>query len=126
MADSTQTGKKELLFDASHAQHSPPRARPLEEQDERESQKLWHDVTEAVKRRDQDVATDAKAKIEDRQREEAKMRESEGVDWHPQLFRRIRGGHGQPEEGEEDLEWIINAKVYVALPCCPKSCSQLQ
>ncbi|KAF2822618.1 hypothetical protein CC86DRAFT_396811 [Ophiobolus disseminans] len=110
------TGKKELLFDASHAQHSPPLARPLEEQDERESQKLWHDVTEAVKRRDQEVATDAKAKIEDRQREEAKMRESEGLDWHPQLFRRVHGGHGQPEEGEEDLEWIINAKVDAKSP----------
>jgi len=105
------TGKKELLFDASHAKHSPPLARPLEEQGERESQKLWHDTTEAVKRRDQEVATDAKAKIEDMQREEAAKRNSEGVDWHPQLFRRVQGGHGQPEEGEEDLEWIINAKV---------------
>jgi len=111
VADASQTGKKELLFDASHAKHSPPLARPLEEQGERESQKLWHDTTEAVKRRDQEVATDAKAKIEDMQREEAAKRNSEGVDWHPQLFRRVQGGHGQPEEGEEDLEWIINAKV---------------
>ncbi|KAH7092486.1 hypothetical protein FB567DRAFT_435725 [Paraphoma chrysanthemicola] len=105
------TGKKELLFDATHAKHSPPLARPLEEQDERESQRLWHDVTEAVKRRDQDAATDAKAKIEDRQRDEAAKRNSDGVDWHPQLFRRVHGGHGGPEEGEEDLEWIINAKI---------------
>ncbi|KAL5119379.1 Oxysterol-binding protein OBPa [Pleosporales sp. CAS-2024a] len=105
------TGKKELLFDASHAKHSPPLARPLEEQDERESQKLWHDVTEAVKRRDQDVATDAKAKVEERQREEAAKRNSEGLDWSPQLFRRVQAGVGGSEEGEEDLEWIINAKV---------------
>ncbi|KAH3920473.1 hypothetical protein HBH56_004990 [Parastagonospora nodorum] len=105
------TGKKELLFDASHAKHSPPLARPLEEQDERESQRLWHDVTEAVKRRDQDVATDAKAKVEERQREEAAKRNSEGIDWSPQLFRRVQAGRGGPEEGEEDLEWIINAKV---------------
>jgi hypothetical protein len=111
VADPSQTGKKEILFDASHAKHSPPQARPLHEQGERESQKLWHDVTEAVKRRDQEVATDAKAKIEDMQREEAAMRNSEGVDWHPQLFRRVQGGHGSPEEGEEDLEWIINARV---------------
>ncbi|EUC50843.1 hypothetical protein COCMIDRAFT_32037 [Bipolaris oryzae ATCC 44560] len=105
------TGKKELLFDAAHTKHTPPSARPLEEQDERESQRLWHEVTEAVKRRDQDVATDAKAKIEDRQRQEAAKRNSEGVDWHPQLFRRVRGGHGGSEEGEEDLDWIINAKI---------------
>ncbi|EDU43738.1 oxysterol binding protein [Pyrenophora tritici-repentis] len=105
------TGKKELLFDAAHTKHTPPMARPLEEQDERESQRLWRDVTEAVKRRDQDVATDAKAKIEDMQRQEAAKRNSEGVDWHPQLFRRVKGGQGGSEEGEEDLDWIINAKV---------------
>ncbi|KAJ4352247.1 Oxysterol-binding protein OBPa [Didymosphaeria variabile] len=105
------TGKKELLFDASHAKPSYPKARPLEEQDERESQKLWHEVTEAVKRKDQDTATNEKARIEDRQREEAAKRMNEGVDWHPQLFRRVQGGHGGSEEGEEDLDWIINAKV---------------
>ncbi|KAF1846218.1 uncharacterized protein K460DRAFT_367035 [Cucurbitaria berberidis CBS 394.84] len=105
------TGKKELLFDAGHSKHTPPTARPLEEQEERESQRLWRDVTEAVKRRDQDVATDAKAKIEDMQREEAAKRNNEGIDWHPQLFRRVQGGHGGSEEGEEDLDWIINAKV---------------
>ncbi|CAO2649835.1 Nn.00g011270.m01.CDS01 [Neocucurbitaria sp. VM-36] len=105
------TGKKELLFDAAHSKHTPPTARPLEEQDERESQRLWRNVTEAVKRRDQDVATDAKAKIEDMQRDEAAKRNNEGVDWHPQLFRRVQGGHGGSEEGEEDLDWIINAKV---------------
>lgn len=110
------TGKKELLFDAGHTKHTPPTARPLEEQEERESQRLWHDVTEAVKRRDQDVATDAKAKIEDRQREEAAKRNNEGIDWKPQLFRRVQGGHGGSEEGEEDLDWIINAKVDAKTP----------
>lgn len=38
---------------------------------------------------------------------------NEGVDWHPQLFRRVQGGNGGSEEGEEDLDWIINAKVSV-------------
>jgi hypothetical protein len=105
------TGKKELFFDASKSRHTPPKARPLEEQDERESQRLWHDVTEAVKRRDQETATTAKAKIEDRQREETAARNNENIDWHPQLFRHVKGGPGGPEEGEEDLDWIINARV---------------
>jgi hypothetical protein len=64
-----------------------------------------------VKRKDQNTATDAKARIEERQREEAAQRMHEGVDWHPQLFRRVHGGHGGSEEGEEDLDFIINAKV---------------
>jgi hypothetical protein len=85
----------------------------MEEQGDRESQKLWHDVCEAVKRKDQNVATDAKAKIEDRQREEAAKRNNDGIDWHPQLFRRVHGGPGGSEEGEEDLDWVINAKVLV-------------
>jgi hypothetical protein len=111
-----QTGKKELFFDASKSRHTPPKARPLEEQDERESQRLWHDVTEAVKRRDQETATTAKAKIEDRQREETAARNNENIDWHPQLFRHVKGGPGGPEEGEEDLDWIINARVSVSTP----------
>ncbi|KAF9732621.1 hypothetical protein PMIN06_012232 [Paraphaeosphaeria minitans] len=110
------TGKKQLLFDASHAKPSYPKARPMEEQDERESQKLWHLVTEAVKQKDQDVATTEKARIEDRQREEAADRMNKGVDWHPQLFRRVQGGHGGSDEGEEDLDWIINAKVDAKTP----------
>ncbi|KAF2993582.1 hypothetical protein E8E13_000329 [Curvularia kusanoi] len=105
------TGKKELFFDAAKSRHTPPKARPLEEQDERESQRLWHDVTEAVKRKDQETATTAKAKIEDRQREEAAARANDNVDWHPQLFRATKGGPGGPDEGEEDLDWIINAKI---------------
>ncbi|KAF2737711.1 oxysterol binding protein [Polyplosphaeria fusca] len=105
------TGKRELLFDATHAKHTPPKARPLEEQDERESQKLWSNVTQAILRKDHEGATDEKSRIEDMQREEAAKRMNDGVDWHPQLFRRVQGGQNGSEEGEEDLDWIINAKV---------------
>lgn len=82
----------------------------MEEQDERESQRLWHDVCEAVKQRDQDVATDAKAKIEERQREETAKRNNDGIDWHPQLFKPIAPGD------EEGLDWIISASMSVTQP----------
>jgi oxysterol-binding protein-related protein 8 len=120
-ADSQQTGKRELLFDATHAKHTPPKVRPLEEQDERESQKLWINVTQALGRKDHEGATDEKSRIEDMQREEAARRMNEGVDWHPQLFRRVQGGHGGSEEGEEDLDWIIASKVYVETANCSAS-----
>ncbi|OCK83393.1 putative oxysterol binding protein [Lepidopterella palustris CBS 459.81] len=110
------TGKKELLFDATHAKETPPKTRPLKEQEERESQKLWANVTQAIKQRDQETATDEKSKIEDMQREEAAKRADDGVDWHPRLFRRVRGGHGGTEEGEEDLDWIINANIDAKTP----------
>ncbi|KAF2812926.1 oxysterol-binding protein [Mytilinidion resinicola] len=105
------TGKKQLLFDATHARETPPKARPISEQDERESQRLWQKVTAAIKARDQDTATDEKSRIEDMQREEAAKRLDDGVDWHPRLFRQVKGGHGGSEEGEEDLDFIINAKI---------------
>lgn len=85
--------------------------RPLEEQDERESQKLWAPTARAVKDKNHELATDEKTKIEDMQREEAAKRAAENVEWHPRLFRAVRGGPGGEEEGEEELEWIINAHM---------------
>ena len=55
-----------------------------------------------------------KTKIEDRQREEASKRAEQGVEWHPRLFRTVQGGPGGPDEGEEDLDWIINAPMWVS------------
>ncbi|CZT42728.1 probable putative oxysterol-binding protein OSBP [Rhynchosporium secalis] len=81
------TGKKEVLFDATRAKHTPPTVRPLDEQEERESQKLWFATAKAVKERNHEVATDEKTKIEDMQRDEASRRVEEGVEWHPRLFR---------------------------------------
>lgn len=48
--------------------------------------RLWSKVTEAIKRNDQDAATDAKSAIEDKQRELAKQREASGEKWAPKYF----------------------------------------
>ena len=109
-----QTGHKEVLFDATNAKHSPPQVRPLQEQDERESQRLWHSTAVAVKDRNHVLATDEKTKIEDRQREETAKRTEQGQEWQPKLFRRVRGGPGGPEEGEDDLDWILDAQMYAS------------
>ncbi|KAG9553351.1 Oxysterol-binding protein, partial [Aureobasidium melanogenum] len=104
--------KKELIFDATHAKPSYPKARPLEEQGDRESQRLWDKVTKAIKVADQRTATDEKSAIEDRQRAEAAERgESE---WQPKLFRRTRAGASQGPgdlDGEENLDWVIDATI---------------
>lgn len=106
-----QTGKKEVLFNALKSKPTPPLVRSLEEQDERESQKLWHATAEAVKARNHELATDEKTKIEDKQRDEAARRAEQGVEWRPRLFRPVKGGRGGPEEGEEDLDWILDANM---------------
>jgi hypothetical protein len=96
MLTKQQTGKKELIFDASHAKPSYPKARPLEEQ-----------VA------DQRTATDEKSFIEDRQRAEAAERGEHG-EWHPKLFRQTRAGASQSPgdmDGEEVLDWVIDANM---------------
>ncbi|KAH8890842.1 oxysterol-binding protein [Thozetella sp. PMI_491] len=106
-----KTGHKEMFFNAHRAKPTTPLVRPIEEQEERESQRLWANTAQAVKDRNHELATDEKTKIEDMQRDEAARRAQEGVEWHPRLFRRVRSGHGHPEEGLEDLEWVINAQI---------------
>lgn len=100
-----------MFFDARGSKHTPPVVRPIEEQEERESQRLWENTAKAVKERNHELATDEKTKIEDRQREEAALRAQDNVEWHPRLFRLVKGGPGGMEEGEEDLEWVINATM---------------
>lgn len=100
-----------MFFNATRAKPSTPLVRPIKDQEERESQRLWENTARAVKERNHELATDEKTKIEDRQREEAAARAQDGVEWHPRLFRRVHGGPGSHEEGQEDLEWIINANM---------------
>lgn len=109
-----------MFFNALEAKPSEPVVRPIEEQGERESQRLWQKTAQAVRDRDHDVATVEKTKVEDRQRRERESRIHDGVEWHPRLFRRVKGGPGGSEEGIEELEWIINAKMYEPL-CLPFS-----
>lgn len=100
-----------MFFNAHRAKPSPPQVRPVAEQEERESQRLWQKTSQAVKDRNHELATDEKTTVEDAQRDEAAKRAQDGVEWHPRLFRRVKGGPGSFEEGVEDLEWIINANM---------------
>ncbi|KOS18684.1 Oxysterol-binding protein-like protein OBPalpha [Escovopsis weberi] len=109
------TGHQEVFFDATTAKPSPPRIRPIKEQEERESQRLWEKTAIAVKERNHEQATDEKTKVEDRQREEAAARAQQNIEWHPRLFRAVKGGHGQ-SDAEGSLEWIINADIDSSLP----------
>ncbi|CAK1357803.1 Oxysterol-binding protein 6 [Cercospora beticola] len=102
------TGKKSEFFDATTAKPSIPKARPLEEQAPRESQRLWHATTQAIKKADQKTATDEKSKIEDEQRREAAERGD--TPWQPKLFRAV------PPGDEENLDWIIDAEVDHSAP----------
>lgn len=100
-----------MFFNAHKSKPSQPLVRPIQDQEERESQRLWHATNQAIKERNHEIATAEKTKIEDTQREEAAKRAAEGLEWHPRLFRRVKGGPGGLDEGEEDLEWILNVAM---------------
>ncbi|BFZ64702.1 Oxysterol-binding protein OBPa [Saitoella coloradoensis] len=97
-----RTKKTTILFDARSARPAMHDTKPISEQDERESQRLWEPVTRAIKKRDQEAATDAKSAIEERQRQEQRRREAEGVQWEPRFFVR--------RPGTAD-EWILKEDV---------------
>ncbi|CCF55619.1 hypothetical protein KAFR_0A01810 [Kazachstania africana CBS 2517] len=94
-----KNAKKVILFDTHNDVRSVPQVRPLKEQGEYESRRLWKKVTDALAARNHEVATDEKLKIENYQRELAKKRVGDGVEFHPKLFK-----DGKPED---DLDFYI-------------------
>ncbi|XP_016072589.1 PREDICTED: oxysterol-binding protein-related protein 5 [Miniopterus natalensis] len=59
---------------------------PLEEQGELESERLWQQVTKAIREGDQHKATQEKLFLEEAQRQRARERQQSLVPWTPQLF----------------------------------------
>lgn len=82
-----RTNHKKVLFDVKEARPMPTKTRPIEEQGNLESRKLWQKVIQALGSRDHDSATAEKSAIEDRQRQEARTRSEEGIEFHPKLFK---------------------------------------
>lgn len=76
-----------MLFDVKSAQIHPKIVVPIEQQEQEESQRRWSNVTSALLKKDIDTATAEKNKIEDEQRNNAKERMADGVDWQPRFFR---------------------------------------
>ena len=106
-----QTGHREMFFNARRSKPSNPQVRPIKDQEERESQRLWEKTANAVRERNHELATDEKTKIEERQRVEAAQRAQEGVEWKPRLFRAVKDGPGEPEQDRASLEFIIDADM---------------
>lgn len=102
-----KNAEKRVLLDTHKATPLKPQVRPLEEQGEFESRKLWKKVTDALSKRDHVTATDEKFKIENQQRILAKKRVEDGVEFHPKLFR-----EGNPSD---DLEFYIYKHIPAGL-----------
>ncbi|KAL3313377.1 Oxysterol-binding protein- protein 9 [Cichlidogyrus casuarinus] len=79
-------GRSEVFFDTRKSAVCAKRVRPRFEQENFESRKLWQDVTMHLKRGTIEQATEAKSILEQRQREEAKHRRENNLDWKPRFF----------------------------------------
>lgn len=66
--------------------------RPISQQLENESRKLWKEVTAGLKINDIDLATNAKAALEQKQRDEAKYRKDLNILWETKVSFSYIGG----------------------------------
>jgi hypothetical protein len=57
-----------------------------------ESRKIWQDVTINLKAKQSELATKAKNRIEQKQREEAKYRKENNIEWKTKYFDQIDNG----------------------------------
>ncbi|KAL6451212.1 OBPALPHA Oxysterol-binding protein-like protein OBPalpha [Candida maltosa Xu316] len=98
-----KTGKKEVLYDTTKSKKNKPKVRPLEEQWDFESRKLWKPTVDGLAQRNHELATNEKSKVENDQREKAKKRLEDGVEFHPKFFREVN----ENDVGVRDLEYIL-------------------
>ncbi|XP_008546715.1 oxysterol-binding protein-related protein 8 isoform X5 [Microplitis demolitor] len=84
-----RTGQESILFSSTPEIRQARLKKytvPIESQNEWESQKLWLAVTLAINREDQIAATEAKTALEEAQRERAKERQLNNLEWIPKYF----------------------------------------
>ncbi|KAM3069978.1 hypothetical protein ACMFMG_003985 [Clarireedia jacksonii] len=93
-----------LLIDLAPLQVAPKVIPPTEKQLPNESLKFWSGVTEAINSRQFSRATTIKQELEERQREKAKQRQEEGVEWKPRFFTGSTTPLGKPDLTEEGVE----------------------
>lgn len=98
-----KTGATSVLFDTAKSSTLDSKVRPLNEQMENESRKLWKATVDALGKRDHETATEEKLKVENEQRDKAKQRLDDGEEFHPKLFRRVEND----ETDIADMEYVI-------------------
>ncbi|XP_067893242.1 oxysterol-binding protein-related protein 9 isoform X2 [Heterodontus francisci] len=80
------TGENSIFIDTKKLPIIKKKVRKLEDQEDFESRRLWKDVTHNLKIKDIDAATDAKHRLEERQRAEARERKENEVQWETRVF----------------------------------------
>ncbi|CAO3668049.1 unnamed protein product [Rhizopus stolonifer] len=81
-----KASNKNLFFDVKSSNIHPKVVEDIENQEKMESRRLWSKVTSAILEDNMDTATTEKTIIEDKQREDAKKRETERHEFVPRYF----------------------------------------
>ncbi|KAJ9083298.1 Oxysterol-binding protein OBPa [Entomophthora muscae] len=81
-----KSGPESIFFDALTAQQHPKDVAPEDAQDPFESRRLWRNVTENLKNKNIDAATEEKNIIEQDQRDETRVREETGTKYNHRFF----------------------------------------
>ncbi|XP_063225170.1 oxysterol-binding protein-related protein 9 isoform X2 [Bacillus rossius redtenbacheri] len=97
-------GRTEVFVDVNQTQITKKIVRPIREQMDNESRKVWKEVTAGLSMNNIERATNAKFEIEQRQREEAKERKEKNLKWETKLFK---------EAGEN---WIYKSPLGARAP----------
>ncbi|EPY84493.1 oxysterol-binding protein-related protein 9 isoform 7 [Camelus ferus] len=84
--DTEENAENAVFIDTKKLPIIKKKVRKLEDQNEYESRCLWKDVTFNLKIRDIDAATEAKHRLEERQRAEARERKEKEIQWETRLF----------------------------------------
>ena len=82
-------GRQELFLDVTAMKPVKKLVRPVAEQEKWESRRLWREVTAGLKAERIEEATEAKCVLEQRQREEAKVRKETGDKWECRMYQQI-------------------------------------
>uniref|UniRef100_A0A1B6D0N0 Oxysterol-binding protein n=1 Tax=Clastoptera arizonana TaxID=38151 RepID=A0A1B6D0N0_9HEMI len=79
-------GRTEQFINVHNLNIQRKNVRPIEQQKENESRRLWKEVTAGLRLNNITSATNAKSEIEQRQRDEAQRRKDQGITWETKLF----------------------------------------
>jgi hypothetical protein len=89
---STSSNKKKdttdhsVFIDFKTVKRPEKKVRPVSEQRENESRRVWHHVTHAMYHKDYETASRKKQQVEDAERQKTKLRTQNNINWKPMLF----------------------------------------
>lgn len=89
MNNSSEKHKMDVFVDVNSIPIFKKNVRPIAEQSDSESRKIWMEVTAGLRLNDIERATNAKSQVEQKQREEAKVRKDTNGDWDTKHFKPV-------------------------------------